>query len=154
FINQFGALLQMFMVLYLVHRGFSEEQGGFALGVYGVGAIVGLLFGGTLSDRLGPRLTIVVSMSTSAVMVLAVTFLDSYIGIVIAVACAGAMTQATRPASAALLTDYTPPSQHVMVMAMNRIALNGGAVVGPLVAALLIKISWDLVLYLAGAMVA
>ncbi|MGH3712520.1 MAG: MFS transporter [Micromonosporaceae bacterium] len=143
--------LQIFMVLYLVHRGFTEAQGGYALGAYGAGAVLGLLFGGGLSDRLGPRLTIAISMGTSAVMVMAVSLLGYYPAILVAVALAGMMTQANRPASAALLTALTPPSRHVMVMAMNRFALNSGIMAGPLVGAWLITISWDLLLWLDGA---
>jgi len=150
FINQFGAFLQIFMVLYLVHRGFTEAQGGYALGAYGAGAVIGLLFGGGLSDRLGPRLTIAISMGTSAVMVMAVSLISNYTAILVAVALAGMMTQANRPASAALLTTLTPPSRHVMVMAMNRFALNAGIMAGPLVGAWLITISWNLLLWLDG----
>ena len=150
FINQFGAFLQIFLVLYLVHRGFTEAQGGYALGAYGAGAVIGLLFGGGLSDRLGPRLTIAISMGTSAVMVMAVSLLSNYPAILVTVALAGMMTQANRPASAALLTALTPPSRHVMVMAMNRFALNAGIMAGPLVGAWLITISWNLLLWLDG----
>ena len=53
-INQFGAFLQAFLVLYLVHRGFSSAQAGFALGGYGIGAVTGVLLGGALTDRLTP----------------------------------------------------------------------------------------------------
>jgi predicted MFS family arabinose efflux permease len=151
FINQFGAFLQVFLVLYLGHRGFSDDQAGFALGAYGLGAIIGLFSGGGLSDRLGPRVTIALSMGTSAVMVTAISLLDSYPVILVAVALAGAMTQANRPASAALLTGVTPASRHVMVMAMNRIALSSGTVAGPLVGAWVITVSWNLLLWLDGA---
>ncbi|MGH3646382.1 MAG: MFS transporter [Micromonosporaceae bacterium] len=150
FINQFGAFLQIFMVLYLVNRGFTEVEGGYALGAYGAGAVVGLLFGGGLSDRLGPRLTIAISMGTSALMVVTVSFLGYYPAILVAVALAGMMTQANRPASAFLLTELTPPSQHVMVMAWNRLALNSGIIAGPLAGAWLITFSWDLLLWLDG----
>lgn len=151
FINQFGAFLQIFMVLYLVHRGFTEAQGGFALGAYGAGAVLGLLFGGGLSDRLGPRLTIAISMGTSALMLFAISLLGHYPSILVAVALAGMMTQANRPASAALLTELTPPSRLTMVMAMNRFALNSGLMAGPMVGAWLITISWNLLLWLDGA---
>ncbi|MGH3748990.1 MAG: MFS transporter, partial [Micromonosporaceae bacterium] len=150
FINQFGAFLQMFMVLYLVHRGFSAELAGFALGAYGAGAVVGMFSGGGMSDRLGSRLTIAISMGTAAVMVVSVSFLSYYPAILAVVALAGAMTQANRPASAALLTSLTPPSRHVMVMSMNRLAISSGTVAGPLVGAWVITFSWDLLLWLDG----
>jgi len=45
FINQVGAFVQLFLVLFLTARGFTVEQAGFALGCYSVGAIAGT-FGG------------------------------------------------------------------------------------------------------------
>lgn len=146
-INQFGAFLQAFLVLYLVHRGFSSAQAGFALGGYGIGAVTGVLLGGALTDRLTPRLTIIVSMVWAAVFTLAVTFLGSYPAIVVVVVLAGVMTQAYRPAAAALLTGMVPKSRQVMIMAMNRLAMNVGIMVGPLAAAALVTISWNLIFW-------
>ncbi|MGH3734838.1 MAG: MFS transporter [Micromonosporaceae bacterium] len=89
-------------------------------------------------------------MGTSALMVVAVSFLAYYPAILVAVGLAGLMTQANRPATASLLTELTPPSQHTMVMAWNRLALNSGIIAGPLAGAWLITISWDLLLWLDG----
>ena len=151
FVNQFGAFLQFFLVLYLTERGFSDEQAGIALGAYSVGAIVGVLFGGALSDRLGPRWTIVLSVSAAALFTLSVTTLDSLRAIVVAVVLAGGMTQAARPAVSALLFGMTPSARQVMVFAMYRTALNSGVVAGPLVAVWLSTISWNLVFYFDAA---
>lgn len=151
FINQFGAFLQTFMVLYLVERGFSGGQAGVALGAYSIGAIVGVLFGGGLSDRLGPRWTIVLSVGSAAVFTLAVTVVDGLPAIVVAVALAGAMTQAARPATTALLLAHVTAARRVMAFAMYRTALHAGAVTGPLMAAWLSTIDWDLVFYLDAA---
>jgi len=151
FVNQFGAFLQFFLVLYLTERGFSAEQAGIALGSYSVGAIIGVLFGGALSDRLGPRWTIVASVGAAAMFTLSVTALDRLTSIVLAVALAGAMTQAARPAVSALLFSMTPPARQVMIFAMYRTALNSGVVAGPLVAVWLSSVSWDLVFYVDAA---
>jgi MFS family permease len=151
FVNQFGAFLQVFLVLYMVHRGFSESQAGVALAGYGAGAVFGMLLGGSLTDRIGPRLTLVLSMFSSAVLVVTVSRLSWYWPIVVVVFAAGMMTQAYRPASATLLIGMTPPGRQVMTMAMNRIALNVGAVGGPLVAAWLITVDWNLIFWVDGA---
>ena len=118
FVNQFGAFVQFFLVLYLTERGFSNAQAGLALGAYSVGAISGVLFGGGLSDRLGPRRTIVLSMASAGLATLSVTALDSFTAIVVAVALSGAMTQAARPPVSALLFGLVPPARQVMVFAM------------------------------------
>ena len=78
FVNQFGAFLQAFLVLYLVHEGYSESRAGWALAGYGAGAVVGMLLGGSLTDRIGPRATLVLSMFSSAALVVTVSTLPWY----------------------------------------------------------------------------
>jgi MFS family permease len=151
FVNQFGAFLQAFLVLYLVHRGFSKSEAGIALACYGAGAVFGLLVGGSLTDRVGPRSTLVLSMFSSAVLVATISQLSWLWLIVVVVFLAGLATQAYRPASATLLIGMTPPGRQVMTMAMNRIAMNVGAVAGPLFAAWLITVNWELIFWVDGA---
>lgn len=151
FVNQLGAFLQAFMVLYLVARGFSSGQAGLALGGYSGGAIVGTLVGGAVADRLGARWTIAVSMAFAAVFTFAVTVLGSLPVIIVVVALAGLATQAARPAVASLLFGFVPAARQVMTFAIYRTALNTGAAAGPLLAAWLSTISWNLVFYVDGA---
>ena len=152
FINQFGAFLRAFLVLYLTTgRGFSAGLAGLALGFYSVGAIFGSILGGTLSDRFGPRWTIAGTMSLAALFTLSVTFLNVYPLIVAAAVLSGAMTSASSPASSSLLLGMVPKARQVMVFAMYRTALNAGVVVGPLVAVWLSTISWNLVFYVDAA---
>lgn len=147
FINQFGAFLQFFVVLYLTQRGFSAGEASVALGAYSAGSIAGVLLGGTLTDRLGPRWTIVFSVGSAAMFTLSVTALDCLPTIVVAVALSGAMAQAARPAVTALLFSLVPEARQVMVFAMYRTALNAGLILGPLFASWLSAISWNLVFY-------
>ena len=150
-VNQLGAFLQAFLVLFLVHRGFSDAQAGLALGTYGAGTVIGVLFGGRLTDRLEPRTTIIMSMLGAAATTVTISFLAAYPAILVAVLLAGTMTQAYRPAAATLLTGMVPPSRQVMVMAMNRLALNLGMVIGPLAAAALVSVSWSLIFWVDAA---
>jgi MFS family permease len=151
FVNQFGAFLHAFLVLYLVQRGYSESQALFGMGAYGAGAVVGLLFGGGMSDRLGPRGTILVSMAASTVMPIAVTLVPNYAAVLVLVVVAGAMAQLYRPAAGALLAKLVPPARHTMAFSMNRIALNLGTGLGPLVAGLLIAADrWNEILWIDG----
>ena len=90
-------------------------------------------------------------MASAGLATLSVTALDSFTAIVVAVALSGAMTQAARPPVSALLFGLVPPARQVMVFAMYRTALNTGMVAGPLVAAWLSTISWDLVFWFDAA---
>ena len=151
FVNQFGAFLQAFLVLYLVQRGYSESYALAGMSAYGAGAVVGLLFGGGMSDRLGPRNTILVSMAASTVLPIAVTLVPNYTAIVVLVFAAGAMAQLYRPAAGAILAALVPPARHTMAFSMNRIALNLGLGLGPLVAGLLIAADrWNELFWIDG----
>ncbi|ONH33575.1 MULTISPECIES: MFS transporter [Protofrankia] len=150
-VNQLGAFVQTFLVLYLTVRGFSVGQAGLALTAYSVGAVFGTLLGGELTQRIGPRATITGSMVTSAVIVGLVPWLSglsAFSLIFVAVGLAGLATQSYRPAAAMLLSDLMPEEHQVMGFSMMRTALNIGAALGPLIAAGLILLDWNLLFWL------
>lgn len=149
-INQMGAFVQTFLVLYLSQRGLSLGHAGAALTVYSAGAVLGTLLGGELTHRLGGRTTIALSMAVSAVVVGTVPWLssaDRFAYLLAAVFLTGLATQSYRPAAAVLLSDLMPDEHRVMAFSMLRIALNLGAAVGPLIAAGLILLDWDLLFW-------
>jgi MFS family permease len=147
FVNRLGAFLQTFLVLFLTHKGFTEVQAGFALGVYGAGSVAGVLVGGALSDRIGARLATIVSMSGSAALLLAILYVGNYPALLVVVALVGAVSQLYRPASSALLSELTPKNRQVMIFAMYRLALNLGTTAAPLIGAVLVSISYDLLFW-------
>lgn len=147
FVNKLGAFIQVFLMLFLTARGFSGVEAGVALGGYGAGSVIGVLAGGALTDRLGPRRTILASMSGSAVLILAILYLHSYPALLVTVAAVGAAGQAYRPASATLLSELTPKHQQVMIFAVYRLALNLGTTAAPLIGAALVSVSYNLLFW-------
>lgn len=153
-INQMGAFVQTFMVLYLISKGFSAGQAGITLSAYSVGAVLGTLLGAELTNRLGPRATIAGAMGTSATILFFVPVLSTprLLGfLIVMVAVAGLATQSYRPAAAVLLSDLMPEQFRVSGFSMMRIALNIGAALSPLIAAALILVSWNLLFWLDAA---
>lgn len=149
-INQLGAFVLTFLVLYLTVRGFSIGQAGVALTAYSVGALAGALLGAELTHRIGPRATIVGAMTTSALILGSIPWLSdpALFGLLLAaVTVAGLATQSYRPAAAVLLSDLMPEEHRVMAFSMMRIALNIGAALGPLIAAGLILVDWNLLFW-------
>jgi predicted MFS family arabinose efflux permease len=142
-----GEFVQVFMVLYLIARGFSATQAGVALGIYGVGALFGMLFAGWLSDRIGPPATIIYSLVGAGILIPTVVYLDNYVAILAVLTLAGAFSQAYRPAATSLLSRLTPANRQVMIFAMCRLAINVAASVGPLIGAALVLISYDLLFW-------
>ncbi|UVS80439.1 MFS transporter [Actinokineospora sp. UTMC 2448] len=153
-VNQLGAFVQTFMVLYLTVQGFSLAQAGAALTAYSAGAVAGTLIGGELTHRIGPRATITAAMATSAVVLGVAPLLSTpglYAVLLVVMALAGMATQAYRPAAAVLLSDLMPDEHRVMAFSMMRTAMNAGAAAGPLLAAGLILLDWDLLFYFDAA---
>ncbi|GAA1683782.1 MFS transporter [Kribbella yunnanensis] len=145
FVNKLGWFLQVFLVLFLTtSKGFTPVQAGTALGVYGGGSVIGLIIGGSLTDKIGPRAAVMISMFGMAGFVLAIAYVPSYAAVVVVVALAGAVGQFYRPASAALLTELTPQNRQVMTFAIYRLAMNLGTTAAPLIGAALVAVSWNL----------
>jgi MFS family permease len=151
-INQLGAFVQTFILLYLTFRGDALGIAGLSLAAYSVGSIFGTLLGGELTHRFGPRTTITMAMLASAPLVASIPFVATTpVVLFVVVGLAGLVTQAYRPAAAVLLSDLMPDEHQVMAFSMMRIALNTGAALAPLIAAGLILVDWDLLFYLDGA---
>ncbi|GAA3299734.1 MFS transporter [Dactylosporangium vinaceum] len=153
-VNQLGAFVQTFMVLYLVFRGFSAGQAGIAITAYSVGSVLGGLAGAELIHRIGPRATIATAMLGSAVVLTVVPLLSSsrlFGALLLALVLAGLSTQSYRPAAALLLSDLMPADIRVMGFSMMRIALNLGGALSPLIAAGLILLDWNLLFWFDAA---
>jgi MFS family permease len=149
-VNRMGSLLQIFLVLYLTDGGFSPVQAGAVLGCYGFGSILGDFLGGTTSDRIGPRRTILVSMSVSAVLIGAVPYLRSYAALMVVCFLIGMITHLYWPAALAMLACLTPANRLVITSSALRFAINVGATVAPLLGVFLATRSYTL-MFLADA---
>lgn len=133
FVSRLGGFLNIFLVLFLTAEGYSVTQAAFALGVYGAGAMVGVLIGGALADRLGARTATIISMASTAALTASLLYLPSYPLILAAAALVGLAGQIYRPAAATLLSDLTPAGRQNMIFAMYRFGLNVGAMAAPLI---------------------
>ncbi|MFJ4679675.1 MULTISPECIES: MFS transporter [unclassified Kitasatospora] len=153
-VNQLGAFVQTFLVLYLTHRGMSDGTAGLALAAYSLGTVFGTVLGGEITHRLGARTAIVAAMACSAPLVAVLPLLarpGRVPVLLVAIALAGLCAQAYRPAASVLLSDLMPERYQVMAFSMMRIALNTGAALAPLIAAGVILLDWDLLFWLDGA---
>ena len=153
-VNQLGAFVQTFMVLYLLFRGFSAGHAGIAIAAYSVGSVLGGFTGGELVHRIGPRATITTAMVGSATLLSVLPVFSRpalFSLLIITLLLAGLATQSYRPAAAVLLSDLMPDDARVMGFSMMRIALNTGAALSPLIAAGLILLNWNLLLWFDAA---
>lgn len=137
FINRFGTFVNPFLTLILTGRGLRAGQIALVLAAMGAGHFMGPFASGYLSDAIGRKRTIVVSLFGSAVTMVALYFCE-HPGLIAAVAFAnGFMAFLYGPASAALLTDLVPEDKRVTAFALLRLAVNAGFAAGPTMAGLL-----------------
>lgn len=144
FLNRFGTFVLPFLMLYLTKLGFSPSQAGLALSAYGIGNFAASFLGGHLADHLGRRSTIVISMVSSAVVVLALSQVHSLPAVIALALCVGACADLFRPAAAALVVDLCTAEQQLTAAALYRLAAHLGFAAGPVAAGLLATSSYAL----------
>ena len=137
FVNRFGSFVSVFLILYLTGEGDSAAEAGAAVGAYGVGHLAASAIGGYLTDRIGRRETIVLSMYSSAAAMLLLSQARGLGPITACVALVGLAGELYRPATSALLADLVPPHQRVAAFAVWRLAVNAGFALGPAAAGFL-----------------
>jgi MFS family permease len=142
-INRMASFLQVFLVLYLISRGERPEVAGIALAAFGAGAVLGVTFGGWLADRVGCRLAVVISMTAAGAGIAVVPFTSGSVPVIGLALLVGGATQVFRPAALTLLAESTPSERMVLVTAGYRFGLNVGAMLMPLLGALLLRWSYE-----------
>ena len=145
-----GSFVFPFLALYLTQQGLSVTQAGLAITGYGVGAVLAQLSGGLLTDRIGRRNAIAISMITSAALVLLLLQARSLPAVLAIVIVYSFFAELHRPASGALIADLVPPEHRVAAYAFNRLLFNIAFAVGLALGGLLAEHSYTL-LFIADA---
>jgi MFS family permease len=126
-----GSLAWLYLTLYLVNdRGLSAQAGGVVTAVYGVGAIAGNLFGGSLGDRFGLREALAATKGIALLSVAAFAVCPTPALAPLAL-LAGLTGGAGRPLMSAVVATGMPSELRREAIALSRAAFNAGAVLGP-----------------------
>ena len=150
-VNRVGNFLPVFIVLYLIGRGYSAGAAGLVLGVSGLGNVLGNAVGGYLADKIGRRWTIVLSAVPTAGLTAIVPSLGPFPVLVAVVGLIGVTSQIYRPAAAAVLLDSVATNQQrLAAFAVFRFAMNIGAALGGVIGGVLASTSY-LALFLGNA---
>ncbi len=142
FLNRFGTFVMPFLVIYLTRSGYDAGQCGLTISAYGAGHLLASTLGGHLSDRIGRRSTIAMSMFISAGAMIALSQARDYHVILAITFLAGAASEMYRPAASALIGDLVSDEQRVTAFAVFRFALNLGFAAGPATAGLIAEHSF------------
>jgi len=151
FINKAGSFIVPFLTIVL-RREFqlSDETAGALVAAYGFGSIISILVGGTLTDRLGRRSTLLVSLFGSGLVAVAMGMAPSLRVFVPLLVLFGFIADLYRPASAAMISDLLPSSERPVGFAALRLAVNLGFAVGMFLGGVIAELSWRLLCALDG----
>jgi MFS family permease len=124
FVLRLGSFVFPFLALYLTGEGLSPAEAGLAITGYGIGGVAAQFSGGLLTDRIGRRNAIALSMLTSAALVLLLLEARSLPSVFLVVVLYSFCAELHRPASAALIADIVPSDHRVAAYAFNRLMFN------------------------------
>jgi predicted MFS family arabinose efflux permease len=143
FINRSGSMVVPFLSVYLTKSlHFSLLQTGTVLTAFGVGAMIGSLAGGMLSDRLGPFLVQFLSLVIGGCMFLVMAHITTFHFLVSGIFLLSVTAECLRPANAASVALYAKPENVTRSFSLNRMALNLGFSIGPAIGGLLASFSY------------
>jgi MFS family permease len=114
-VNRMGGVVVPFLALYLTRDlKLSSGEAGLVVSLYGVGGVLAGFTGGVLTDRLGRRPTLLISLFGGAAALLLLGFARSLPVIGAATVLTGWLGDMYRPAVAALVADVVPPEKRVL----------------------------------------
>ena len=127
-INRIGGFVLIFLAIYLTdERGFTAAQAGAAISAYGLGAIVGGPIGGTLSDRIGRRHTLVASLMAGGAAMIVLGVVTGPATIMIVATITGALYEMYRPVVAATVADLVAAEDRTRAYSLMHWMVNIGA---------------------------
>ena len=143
FVNKAGSFILPYLTIVL-HREFqlSEARTGALVMAYGTGSLVSILVGGMLTDALGRRQTLLLSLFGSGTLAVAMSLAPSMRAFVVILLLFGFLADLYRPASSAIISDLLPSSERAMGFAALRVAVNLGFALGMGLGGLLVDWSW------------
>jgi len=152
FVNRSGTMVLPFLTLWLIEeRGFSPVTAGRALGLYGIGAMIGAIAGGYLVDILSPRRVMILSLLGAGAGFIILGRIESRHGLLGMLFALSLVAEALRPAASTALARSAAPGERVRAYALNRLAVNLGMTFGPTVGGFLAMRSYDWLFLVDGA---
>lgn len=149
-INRAGSMVLAFMTLYCLSRGYSIEQGGLVVAIYGAGSVCGAFLGGKLSDKFGFYKVQFSALFLGGIMFMLLGQMWSYLSICVCAFVLALVNESFRPANSAAIAHYSTAENRTQSFALVRLAINLGFGVGIAVGGFLASINYHLLFWVDG----
>lgn len=142
-IDQIGRFLLLpFFALYITdHFGISMTQVGQLFLIWAVSGTLGGFVSGAIADKVGRKAVIIFGLIFSAGTSLFIGLADDVRLVFGLAALVGFLSDIGGPAQAAMVTDLLPEKRHAEGFGVWRVVVNVAAVIGPLLAGILVTSS-------------
>ena len=148
-INRSGTMVIPFLVLYLTQKiGVSASEAGTALLIYGIGAFISAPLSGKLADKIGALTVMKISLVSTSIVIFIYGFLTNYYLILVFSFIFAVLNEAYRPANLSLLSEISTPAQRRISIALNRLGINIGMSIGPVIGGFIILLDYHFLFYL------
>jgi len=150
-INRSGTMVILFLSLYVTeHLHLTVQNAGVVMGIFGAGSLCGVFISGRFTDKLGYYPVILFSLFGGAVMFMMMSFITDYYVICIATFFMSCIAEAFRPPMMTAISFYSTPATYTRSMSLNRLAINLGFSVGPVVGGFLALYDYRLIFWADG----
>ena len=149
-INRCGTMVLAFMTLYCNHLGFTVKQGGLVVAIYGIGAGVGALIGGKISDRFGFYYVQFAALFSGGIMFIVLGQMTTYLSICVCTFFLSLVNESFRPANATAIAHYSTVENRTQSYALVRLSINLGWGIGSALGGFLASINYHLLFWVDG----
>lgn len=150
-VNASGSMVIFFLSLYLTRKlGLAPARAGAALSLYGLGSLGGAYLGGWLADRVGSITVQKLSLVLCGILLIVLGQVRAVWAIFPLIFFLALAAGSLYPANATTMSLICPPDLRVKGFALNRLANNLGATIGPAVGGLLALRDYKLLFWADG----
>jgi MFS family permease len=150
-INRAGTMVLPFIALYARQElNVSVGNAGLVLAFYGIGALISAPFSGKLSDKIGALKLMTISLLSTGSFLFLYSVVSNFIGFLVLSFIWAILSEAFRPASMSFISSEISSDRRKTAFALNRLAINLGMSIGPVVGGILSTINFHLLFYVDG----
>lgn len=143
-INRAGSFVMVFLAIYASEQlGFGVPFATSCIGVFGLGAMMGSLLGGYLSDRVGRKSVMLVALCGGAGILLCMSLLTNRWAFMASVGCFAMVADLYRPAASAMIADLVTVDRRAHAFALMYISINLGFAIAPPLGGILASVSFQ-----------
>jgi len=147
-LNRTGGMVIPFMTVYLTTvLGFETDEAGLVMSCFGVGALLGSVIGGWLTDKIGAFHVQFFTLLFTAPVFIILSFLHTVQEVCLAIFVLSLVNECFRPANSAAIASYAKKGNLTRAFSLNRMSINLGFSFGPALGGFLASISYSWLFY-------